>query len=311
MSIKLCLATCLVAVSTTFSTYAQEIKKIEKPAKPAESALKIIVDGVEPGAMTQDYDAAIKYAKEKELPVFIVFTGSDWCHWCTLMEQTVFSRPEWSDFAKDNLVMIYLDFPRDANKVPQKYRARNGELREKYAVTGYPTYIVLDYDGKRIGQLGAERNATVNSFKKSLSRILIYAKKNLKNFCDKLKPEDAAIVMECIKAFDASKTEKEKVDKEIQKIRKDANTREEAALNAMFDAKSKLDKALDNGKMNLMSPEKKKAYKAAKENVSTVRKALEDWIKVHAHDNPTPELRKKYMELNNAIKKAQEVFDAL
>ena len=57
---------------------------------------KILVDGVEAGKFTMDLDAAQKYAKEKKQIVLLNFTGSDWCHWCILMEKNVFEKVAWS-----------------------------------------------------------------------------------------------------------------------------------------------------------------------------------------------------------------------
>ena len=37
------------------------------------------------GKWTQDLDAAKKLAKEKDLPMLINFSGSDWCGWCKRM----------------------------------------------------------------------------------------------------------------------------------------------------------------------------------------------------------------------------------
>ena len=47
--------------------------------------------GAELGEWTMDVSAAKKLAKSKNKPVFLCFTGSDWCGWCKLMEKNVFS----------------------------------------------------------------------------------------------------------------------------------------------------------------------------------------------------------------------------
>ena len=67
------------------------------------------VEGVVPGKWTMDLGAAKQEATEKQLPIMLNFTGSDWCGWCILMERQVFMKKTWSDYAQDHLVMVMLD----------------------------------------------------------------------------------------------------------------------------------------------------------------------------------------------------------
>ena len=121
----------------------------------ADEESAIAVTGAELGAWTQDYAAATNAAAASGKPVFLDFTGSDWCGWCMLMERQVFSKPEWKDWAATNVYLVALDFPRDKSKVPEDYQKRNRELSDRYGIRGYPTYVVLDSNGKKLGQLGA------------------------------------------------------------------------------------------------------------------------------------------------------------
>ena len=121
--------------------------------------------GAEIGKWTQDYDAAVKLAAEKKLPMLLNFTGSDWCGWCKLMDKQVFAQPEWQDYAAKSVVLVTLDFPNDKSIVPAEFVTRNEKLSETFGVQGYPTYVVLDSDGKtQIGQLGASKEATPKDF---------------------------------------------------------------------------------------------------------------------------------------------------
>ena len=132
----------------------------------------IALSGAELGAWTQDYAAATNAAASSGKPVFLDFTGSDWCGWCMLMERQVFSQQEWKDWAATNLYLVTLDFPRDKSKVPEDYQKRNRELSKQYGVRGYPTYIVLDSKGQKLGQLGADRNAKPGKFIRQLCGVL-------------------------------------------------------------------------------------------------------------------------------------------
>lgn len=123
------------------------------------------LDGAKVGHWTMDYDAAVKLAGEKKLPLMLNFTGSDWCGWCKLMDKKVFAEEEWKKYAAENVVLVTLDFPNDKSIVPEKYVERNQKLKNQFGVRGYPTYVVLDSDGEtKIGQLGAGRDKTPSSF---------------------------------------------------------------------------------------------------------------------------------------------------
>ncbi len=129
------------------------------------AAEKPDLDGAQPGRWTMDFDAAKKTAAEKKLPLLLNFTGSDWCGWCKLMDKEVFAKPAWASYAKENLLLVWIDFPTDKSLVPEKYVARNQELQKVFGVEGYPAYILLDDDGKtELGRLGASRETTAESF---------------------------------------------------------------------------------------------------------------------------------------------------
>ena len=62
--------------------------------------------------MSKATDISIKENK----PMFLFFTGSDWCGWCIRLQKEVFKTPEFIKWAKDNVVLVELDFPRKNNQ---------------------------------------------------------------------------------------------------------------------------------------------------------------------------------------------------
>jgi len=130
-------------------------------------------EGAVPGQWTMDFDAACQVAAAKKLPIFINFTGSDWCGWCKLMDSKVFSQAPWQAYAKDRLLLVWIDFPQDKALVPEKFVARNQALAKQFGVEGYPAYILLDDDGKSLlGQLGADREVTPGGFMAQVREVL-------------------------------------------------------------------------------------------------------------------------------------------
>lgn len=95
--------------------------------------------------LTSVPEAQAQAKKENKL-VFLDFTGSDWCIACKLLEADVFSKKEFSDYAKKNLVLVEVDFPVQKKQAEALAKA-NDALLEKYNVKGYPTLIVLKPDG--------------------------------------------------------------------------------------------------------------------------------------------------------------------
>ena len=100
-------------------------------------------------AWITDVPKAMEQAKSQKKLVLLDFTGSDWCPPCKALHKNVLTSEEFSKFAKDNLVLVDLDFPK-AKPQSDELKAANKELSKKYGIKGYPTIIVLDADGKEL-----------------------------------------------------------------------------------------------------------------------------------------------------------------
>ncbi len=151
------------------------------------------IDGAGIGTWTMDLDAAKKLAAEKELPILLDFSGSDWCGWCKVMEENVFTQPEWAAYATNNLIMVLIDFPTDKSLVPEKYVARNHALQTEYGVQGFPTFVVLDNDGEtELGRLTAGREKTPASFQGELDMLFRNRPASTAKYAESLSPEARA-----------------------------------------------------------------------------------------------------------------------
>jgi thioredoxin-related protein len=102
-----------------------------------------------------DLPKAQAKAKAENKLVMVDFTGSDWCGWCIKLNKEVFSQPEFVEYAKKSLVPVEIDFPRKKQQSAELKKA-NQALQEKYKIQGYPTIIVLNSEGKQVGELGYE-----------------------------------------------------------------------------------------------------------------------------------------------------------
>lgn len=102
-------------------------------------------------AWSTDLPKAVAQAKAENKMVLMDFTGSDWCGWCMKFKKEALDTTEFQDYAAKNLVLVEVDFP---NKKPQSddLKKANKALGQQYKVDGYPTFVVLNKDGKEIGR---------------------------------------------------------------------------------------------------------------------------------------------------------------
>ncbi|MFD2908261.1 thioredoxin family protein [Flavobacterium ardleyense] len=84
--------------------------------------------------MSKATDISIKENK----PLFMFFTGSDWCGWCIRLQKEVFNTPEFIKWAKESVVLVELDFPRKSDQT-DAVKTQNAQLQQQLQVRGYPT----------------------------------------------------------------------------------------------------------------------------------------------------------------------------
>src|SRR5687767_5988788 len=125
------------------------------------------------GTWMTDLPKAQAKAKAEKKMVLVDFTGSDWCPPCKALHKNVLSSPEFLSYAKDNLVLVEIDFPRSKPQAAELKKA-NKELARKHGVDSYPTVVVLDSNGNELskesgyrGENGAQYVAKLKKLKKA------------------------------------------------------------------------------------------------------------------------------------------------
>jgi len=106
-----------------------------------------------------NYDETIAQAQKENKNIIMVFAGTDWCAPCIKLEKYIWESEYFKKYAKDNWVLLKLDFPkRKANKLPKEQQNHNDELAEKYNNKGYfPLVLVLDKNGTVLGETGYKK----------------------------------------------------------------------------------------------------------------------------------------------------------
>jgi len=103
-----------------------------------------------PAPWLSDLPTAQAMARKEGKAVLIHFSGSDWCGWCMKLRKEVFLKQEFGDYAKSNLVLVLIDFPKH-KPLPTSLQTTNQRVAEQFQVQGFPTMILLDSQGRRLG----------------------------------------------------------------------------------------------------------------------------------------------------------------
>ena len=101
-------------------------------------------------------EKAMKISKKSKKPLMLFFTGSDWCGWCIRLQKEVFKTKEFTTWAKDNVVLVELDFPRNTSKLTAETQNQNSQLQQVFQVQGYPT-VWLVKANKKDGKTNFEK----------------------------------------------------------------------------------------------------------------------------------------------------------
>ena len=108
---------------------------------------------------TEDIEGAFKTAAEEKKPVFINFTGSDWCYWCKIADRNIFQTGEWAAFSK-KVVCLKVDFPRDGAPDVMTMKKRQ-DFARNFSVRGYPTFVLADAGKKELARFMAGKKDAV------------------------------------------------------------------------------------------------------------------------------------------------------
>lgn len=127
----------------------QKIADAETASNQSETNLPASVDVV----WLTDFAAAKVQAKREGKVLFLFFTGSDWCGWCVRLQKEVLTQPEFIAWAKDNAVLVDLDFPRNVAQ-SDELKQQNQALAKQHNISGYPTVVLTTADDTVIAQTG-------------------------------------------------------------------------------------------------------------------------------------------------------------
>lgn len=119
------------------------------------------------------FDEAKNIAKNENKHIILVFAGSDWCAPCIKLEKQILETKEFKESVKNDFVLIKADFPRKKkNQLTESLQNQNKKLAEEYNKSGgFPLVVVLDKDGKKMGETGY-KNISPDSYLNILNKMV-------------------------------------------------------------------------------------------------------------------------------------------
>lgn len=119
-------------------------------------------------------------AMNENKPVLMFFTGSDWCGWCKRLQKEVLQTKDFEAWAKDNVVLMELDFPKRIQQ-DQEVKAQNYQLQKVFNVRGYPKIFFVNPEKKDDGGMNLNSLGSTGYVRGGTQEWLAVANNIIKN----------------------------------------------------------------------------------------------------------------------------------
>lgn len=277
-------------------------------------AIQVALEGVVPGGWTMDFEAAKAFAASNDLPLFLSFTGSDWCGYCIQAEREIFALPEWQVFASNRLVLVNIDLPRNPKLIPAAVRSRNEAVQDAFEVQQFPTFLVLEKDGRTVlKQFGLARDSNPANFIRETAMALRRRPAEMRRFLAGMSEGQAAAYSNLLARLD-------QIEKDAQawlQTRPEKNAENMKKFQGFMEQSVAVGGAINDFETekfvgDLSGDGRDKAVaqiRAAREQIAVLaelqaaRSALDDWLLSRPMD--TPSNRQRLQELMKRLSDVQ------
>ena len=100
-----------------------------------------------------DFEEAKQLASAQNKLILIYFTGSDWSQSCQRLNKDFFYTSKFQEIAKKSLILVRVNSPRRTGLISGLQENKNLKLKNRYNQKVFPTVIITDATGKKIGML--------------------------------------------------------------------------------------------------------------------------------------------------------------
>jgi len=98
----------------------------------------------------KNFEAACRFAKQKDRLILAYFSGSDWDPWGQKLQKEVLSSENFINWTEKNVIPFNADF---AGQVKQDlFKKQNEDLKVRYQVSAVPLFLLLDSDGEVVAR---------------------------------------------------------------------------------------------------------------------------------------------------------------
>lgn len=146
-------------------------EKINAPTKIANEILQNLPRPVYNGEWLDDYPTAQKVARLLNRPLLLIFSGNDWSERSQKFNAALADTPEFIDYAKKNLVLVMLDFPK-TKKLAEDILLQNQLLAQAFDIRDFPVAIVMNPSATPLGAFGYTENSTVADYLTMIKQAL-------------------------------------------------------------------------------------------------------------------------------------------
>ena len=160
-TVVLCMGVCIFgqALKPGTITHTQGVKA----AKAENSYLKVVENlnlpeqkgrwDRGPRGWHVHFGKAVEEAIKENKCLYVLSTGSDWCGFCIKLHDDVLESNKFKQFAKKNLVLVYLDFPKKKKLSDEQQEHNRKVVQALGGGGGYPTALILSPTGELIDKI--------------------------------------------------------------------------------------------------------------------------------------------------------------
>ena len=100
-----------------------------------------------------NFEVAKKTAAKNKKVILLYFTGSDWSSACKNLNKDFFYTEKFKKIAEASLILVRVDSPRRPNLISELQSNYNTQLSKTYGQKVYPTVVLVDSSGTKLGMI--------------------------------------------------------------------------------------------------------------------------------------------------------------